>query len=123
MTNILVVCEERSIRQAIKFELEDEGFIVIDVNDYEDALSAFNAFKCALVISDISDEKGNGMRLLKRFKDEPFIAITTFPDSLLGKQARSILKDRFFEKPFSIKLLISKVHETINSNYTYADAV
>ena len=123
MTNILVVCEERSIRQAIKFELEDEGFIVIDVNNYEDALSAFNAFKCTLVISDISDEKANGKRLLNRFKDEPFIALTTFPDSLLGKQAKSILKDRFFEKPFPIKHLISKVHETINSNYTYADAV
>jgi len=123
MTNILVVAEERSVRQAIKFELEDEGFIVIDVNNYEDALSAFNAFKCALVISDISDEKGNGMRLLNRFKNEPFIAMTTFPDTRIGKQARSILKDRFFEKPFPIKLLVSKVHETINSNYAYANTV
>lgn len=123
MKNILVVAEERSIRQAIKFGLEDEGFIVIDVNDYEDALSAFNAFKCALVISDISDDKGNGMRLLNRFKDEPFLAMTTFPDSLLGKQAKSILKDRLFEKPFPIKHLISKVHETINSNYRYANAI
>jgi DNA-binding response OmpR family regulator len=123
MLNILVVAEERSIRQAIKFELEDEGFIVIDVNNYQDALSAFNAFKCALVISDISNEKENGIRLLNRFKDEPFIAITTFPDSFLGKKARSVLKDRLIEKPFPIKLLISKVHETISSNYKYANAV
>lgn len=123
MTNILVIDEERSVRQAIKFELENEGFIVIDVNNYIDALSAYNAFKCELVISDISDESGTGKHLLERFKNVPFIALSSYPDSRISNQAKMILKDRFFEKPFPIKHLISKVHETINIEYSYADAV
>ena len=123
MTNILVVDEERSVRQAIKFELENEGFLVIDVNNYTDAFSAYNAFKCDLVISDISDENGGGKRLLERFKNVPFIALSAYPDSRISNQAKLILKDRFFEKPFPIKELISKVHETMDVEYSFADAV
>ena len=123
MTNILVVDEERSIRQAIKFELENEGFLVIDVNNYSEAFSAYNAFKCNLVISDISDENGNGKNILNTFKNVPFIALTSFPNSSLSQKTKSILKDRYFEKPFPIKELISKVYEVLNSEYLFADAV
>ena len=123
MTKILLVDDERSIRQAIRFELEDEGFNVIDVCNYDEALSAYSAFKCDLIISDIFIEKGNGVQLINRVKDVPFIAMTAFPESSLGIKARSLLKDRFIEKPFSMKLLISKVHETISSHYEYASAV
>ena len=123
MTNILVVDEERSIRQAIKFELESEGFIVIDVNNYTEAFSAFNAFKCSLVISDISDENGNGKKLLNIFKNVPFIAMSAYPNSGYFNRVNSIPKDRYFKKPFPIKQLVTKVHEVLNAEYIFADAV
>lgn len=123
MTNILLVVEERSIRQAIKFELESEGFIIIDVDNYIDALSAYNAFKCDLVISDISDDEGSGKHLLNRFKNIPFLALSAFPDSRISIQARAILKDRFFVKPFPINSLTDKVREIMNAELAYSEVI
>jgi DNA-binding response OmpR family regulator len=123
MTNILLVDEERSVRQAIKFELENEGFLVIDVDNFAEAFSAFNAFKCNLVISDISDLNDNGKRMLETFKNVPFIALSTFPNSQLSGKNKLLLKDRYFEKPFPMNELISKVHEALNSQCIFADAV
>lgn len=122
MINILVIDEERSVRHGLKFELENEGYMVIDVNNYADAISAFNAFKCDLVISDISGEDGKGSQLLHYFKNVPFIALTTFPNNRLGIEAKKVLKDRFFVKPFSIMVFMSKVQEVLNNRFMYKNA-
>lgn len=117
MSKILVIEDERSVRQALRFELEDDGHDVIDVNDYSEALSACNAFKYDLIISDIFINNGNGLQLLNRVHNVPFIAMTAFPESNLGKKAKAILKDKFFEKPFSMLVLLKKVKELLtNSN-------
>ena len=102
MINILVVDEERSIRQAIKFELENEGFFVIDVNDLADALSAFKAFKCDLVIADISEKNGFGQYLLKHIHGIPFIALSSVSFSGISNRAQSVLQDNFLKSLFRL---------------------
>ncbi len=113
MSKILVVEDERSVRKALRFELEDDGHEVIDVNDYSEAISACNTFNYDLIISDIFISNGNGVQLLNRKLNTPFIAITAFPESNLAERAKAILKDCFFEKPFPMKTLMKKVHELL----------
>jgi len=118
MAKILIVEDERSVRQALRFELEDEGYEVIDACDFPEAVSAFNAFKCDIVISDLFINQGDGIQLLKMVQDDkkkvPFIAITAFPDSKIASQARIILKDRFFVKPFLAPDLKQKISELLD---------
>ena len=117
MAKILIVEDERSIRQALRFEFEDLGYDVGFAADYEEALSAIRAFDYDLVISDIYLNNGNAVQLLRHAydskKEVPFIAITAFPGSDLSKRARAILKDRFFEKPFCTTMLRAKVDEVL----------
>jgi CheY-like chemotaxis protein len=117
MAKILVVDDERSVRQAICFELEDDGYEVFHASDYSEAISAYRAFNCDIIISDIFLSKGDGIQLMNMIKNDkkeiPFIAITAFPDSELASQAKSILKDRFFEKPFYAPLLKKKIFELL----------
>ena len=120
MAKILVVDDERSVRQAICFELEDDGFEVFHASDYSEAISAYRAFGCDMVISDIFLNKGDGIQLMNMInedkKEVPFIAITAFPESELASQAKLILKDRFFEKPFYTPLLKEKVFELLKKS-------
>ncbi|MGD9489854.1 MAG: response regulator [Calditrichaceae bacterium] len=118
MIKILIVEDERSIRQALRFELEDEGYEVVYATDFHEAVSAFRAFNFDLVLADLFLTRGDGIQLMdlvkKSEKEIPFIAITAFPESDLAMQAKYILKDRFFEKPFYVPALKDKVNQLLN---------
>ena len=118
MAKILIVEDERSIRQALRFELEDLGYEVCDAADYSEALSAMRAFDYDLVISDIYLNNGDGVQLIRHAYDDkkevPFIGMTAFPGSDLAQKAKLILKDRFFEKPFLASAIKAKVDEVLS---------
>lgn len=118
MAKILIVEDERSIRQALRFELEDLGYEVGDAADYSEALSALRALEYDLVISDIYLNNGDGVQLIRNAYDEkkdvPFIGMTAFPSSDLAQKAKLILKDRFFEKPFLASAIKAKVNEVLS---------
>ena len=120
MKKILVVEDERSVRQAICFELEDNGYEVIYASNYQEAVTALKAFKCDVVISDIFLGKDNGIQLLNLINRKsckvPFIGITAFPEAELATKAKSILKDCFLEKPFAVPILIDKVQELLSAS-------
>lgn len=115
MINILVVEKEQSLRQEIKFNLESQGFLVIDVNNLNDAICAVNSIKCALVISDISNVNFKDISLHSSANHIPVITMTDFPNSSAAIKEKSIYGDCIFEKPFSTQLLISKVYDVLNS--------
>jgi DNA-binding NtrC family response regulator len=118
MAKILIVEDERSIRQALRFELEDQGYEVGDASDYSEAVSAMRALDYDLVISDIYLNNGDGVQLIRTTyddkKDVPFIGMTAFPSSDLAQKAKLILKDRFFEKPFLASAIKEKVNEVLS---------
>ncbi|MBN2424525.1 MAG: response regulator [Calditrichaceae bacterium] len=114
---ILIVDDERSVRQALKFELEDEGYEIYYASNYDEALSAVKAFDIDMVITDVYLGDGDGiqlMELMRRVKqDVTFIVISAFPDSDLGIRARNIMHDRFYEKPFVLPEFTRKVNELL----------
>ena len=118
MPKILIVEDERSIRQALRFEFEDLGYDVGFASDFNEALSAIRAFDYDLIISDLYLNNGDGVQLMRNTyndkKDVPFIGMTAFPTSDLARKAKLILKDRFFEKPFCAAAIKSKVDEVLN---------
>ena len=120
MNKILIVEDERSIRQALKFELEDEGYEVFDASDFPEAVSAFNAFECDLIISDLFLNQGDGIQLFTQVKDGtreiPFIAMTAYPDTHLAHEAKRLLKDRLFIKPFMTTVMKDKINELLDKN-------
>ena len=117
MAKILIVEDERSIRQALRFEFEDLGYDVGFASDFKEAVSAIRAFDYDLIISDLYLSDGDGVQLMRNTFDDkknvPFIGMTAFPSSDLARRARLILKDRFFEKPFCTTDLRAKVDEVL----------
>lgn len=117
MSLILIVEDERSIRQAIRFELLDDGYDVHCAESYEEAATFIKAYRYDLVISDIFLQDGVGTQLIgltqKVRKRVPFIFISAFPESDLAIRVKNALKDRFFEKPFFPTALKEKAYEIL----------
>lgn len=122
---ILVVDDERSVRQALCFELEDEGYDVINASDYQEAMDLYNIAGADMVITDIFLKSGSGIDLLQQIKTEkeeiPFFVITAFPESELGEHAKLMYKERFLEKPFYMNKLTDQIKQIFkNQTVQYA---
>lgn len=112
---ILIVDDERSVRQALCFELEDAGYDVINASNYQEAMDLYYMSGADMVITDLFLESGTGIDLVEKIKKEkeeiPYIVITAFPDSELGEHARSMCKERFYTKPFFMDSLTNQINE------------
>ncbi len=120
MPSILIVEDERSVRQALRFELEDEGYDIHLTSDFWEAISILKTMHIDVIISDIYISNGSGVQLMKYVQGMdnriPFIMITAFPHSDSAMQMKNMLKDCFFEKPFVVPVLKTKISELLTSS-------
>jgi len=112
---VLVVEDEKEIRDLVRYNLEREGFRVAAVADGETALEQlFSARPDALVL-DLMLPGKNGLEILRELRDEP--ASRELPVLLLTARAAEMDKllgfqhgaDDYLTKPFSPRELVARV--------------
>ena len=113
---ILVVDDEKDLRDLISLFLKREGFEVKNASDGEEAFGLINQERPDLVISDIRMPNWDGYELMKRVSSDltpprlPMLFISGYTD---GRE--SVLKSDpnyagFLAKPVMPNVLIDKVH-------------
>ncbi len=112
LTKILVVEDEETLADTIRYGLEREGFRVSVAGDGRTALERFRAEHPALVILDLMLPELSGLdvcRAIRAESDAP-IMIVTAKDGEADKVAGLELgADDYVTKPFSVRELISRV--------------
>lgn len=104
-TRILVVDDERSMREMLCILLEREGYEAVEAKNAEDALQLFETSLFDLVISDIQMPGMNGIELLARIKklapEVPVLMITAFATAEQAVAAIKLGAFHYFTKPFN----------------------
>ena len=109
---ILIVDDEKNIRDVLTFALSHSGYSVIEANDGEKALDMFHSTKPNLVVLDVNLPKINGFDVCREIRNEsdiPIIFLTVKEeeiDKILGLELGG---DDFMTKPFSAKELVARV--------------
>ena len=115
-TRILLVEDERSLADTVRYSLEREGFTVTLAEDGRRALERFRAEEPALVILDLMLPEIPGLdvcRQIRQVSDVP-IVIVTAKDSEAEKVAGLELgADDYVTKPFSVRELVSRVRANL----------
>ncbi|MEP3844041.1 MAG: sigma-54 dependent transcriptional regulator [Paracoccaceae bacterium] len=112
MSDILIVDDERDIRELISDILEDEGFATRLAGNSDEAMSAINAETPGLIILDIwlKDSKMDGIDILKAVKrdnpDVPIVIISGHGNIEIAVAAIKQGAYDFIEKPFNIDQLL-----------------
>jgi len=114
---ILIVDDERDLRDAVVFDFKKKGFSVFSAENGLKALEIINSESIDLIISDVRMPECDGLMLLERVmatdgKIPKIIFITAFTD--LSEQellARGAIK--VFPKPFDRKKMMAFVLESI----------
>jgi len=109
---ILIVEDEESLADSVRYNLEREGYIVTVASDGRHALERFRAEPPSLVILDLMLPEVSGLDLCRAIRaesDVPIIMVTA-KDSEADKVAGLELgADDYVTKPFSIRELVSRV--------------
>lgn len=112
---IIIIEDEQNIFELIKFNLENNGFKVIGVNDGAKAVETILAEKPTLILLDIMLPNKDGITICREIRENPEInklpiiiltAKETEFDKVLGLE---IGADDYITKPFSVKELLARI--------------
>ena len=112
MTDILIVDDERDIRELISDILKDEGYETRTAGNSDDCMAAINAAPPALMILDIwlKDSRMDGIDILKTVRrdnpDVPVVIISGHGNIEIAVAAIKQGAYDFIEKPFNIDQLM-----------------
>jgi len=114
MEKILVVEDEKNIRELIKFNLENAGFEVLTANDGQEALEQLSD-EIDLVVLDLMLPQIDGMEVCRRMRgSEELRQIPIIMLTAKGEEVERILglemgADDYMTKPFSPRELIARI--------------
>ncbi|SDX99461.1 sigma-54-dependent transcriptional regulator [Citreimonas salinaria] len=122
MSDILIVDDERDIRELIGDILEDEGYGTRLAGNSQEAMAAINAEPPALLVLDIwlKDSKMDGIDILKTVKrDNPDIPVVIISGHGNIEIAVAAIKQGaydFIEKPFNIDQLLVVIRRAMETS-------
>ncbi len=122
MSDILIVDDERDIRELISDILEDEGYSTRLAGNSDECMAAINAEAPALLILDIwlKDSRMDGIDILKTVKrdnpDVPVVIISGHGNIEIAVAAIKQGAYDFIEKPFNIDQLMVVIRRAMEAS-------
>ncbi len=118
-TTILIVDDEREIRELLRYNLERQGYQVLTAQDGEEGLARIFATHPDLVLLDLLLPGLNGLEVLRELRQEPstrelpvllLTARGAEMDKLLGFERGA---DDYITKPFSPREVIARIEAVL----------
>lgn len=120
MAKILVVDDEKSIRDALSDILSEEKYEIITAENGEDGWSKLEQEKIDLVLCDIKMPKMDGMELLSKASDEgldvPFVMISAHGTIDTAVEATKKGAYDFIQKPPDLNRILLTVRNALDNS-------
>ncbi len=113
---ILVVDDERKIRNLLRNVLEGEGFNVVEAETSSQVLDSIREFTPCLVTLDISLGAENGIevaRSIRHFSQVPIIMVTGKDDVIDRVVGLEVGADDYITKPFHVREVIARIRSVL----------
>lgn len=110
--NVLVVDDEKSLRDFVRRNLEVRGYHVFTASNGIEALAVFNNEHIQMVIMDIMMPHMDGLEATRRIREEshvPIIILTAMGEEADKMRAFDLGADDYLTKPFGVGELLGRV--------------
>jgi len=115
---ILVVDDEKEIRQLLQEFLEKNGYAVLTAEDGQQALQLAGARRPDMVVTDLLLPKEHGIELMQAIKDQFFLPIIAMSGIYRKEEVAGRVGDVFiegyFEKPLDLEGLLACIRSILN---------
>ena len=120
---ILVVDDEKLIRDVIVQYCESEKYEVIEASNGKEALEIINSKAVDLIILDIMMPELDGFSVCKSIKDKniPIIILSARSDEFDKLMGFDLGIDDYITKPFSPKELVARIKAVLKRNLVQTD--
>lgn len=118
--NLLIVEDERSIREGVREYLSEQGFHVFTAEDGVAALEVFQKESIDLILLDIMMPRKNGFEVLEEVRKTskvPILMLTALHDEETQVRTFELLVDGFIQKPFSLVVLHKQIEAVLKRYY------
>jgi CheY-like chemotaxis protein len=120
MAGILIVEDDKDLREMLKTSLLQRKFTVIEASNGKDALLRFKPSVTDLVITDLIMPDEDGLKVIIKIKEiKPSIKVIAIsgggkagPGNYLNL-AKALGADEIYSKPFSINDLLNKIEDLL----------
>jgi DNA-binding response OmpR family regulator len=112
LTSVLVVEDDVSLRETIRFNLEREGYDVHTASDGESGLGMARSLDPDLIILDVMLPVLNGTEVLRQVRSEsdvPVLLLTARTSEIDRVQGLDLGADDYITKPFGLAELLARV--------------
>ena len=119
MTNILIVEDDRGLREGIALALRKEDVSFTLAENLEKADAAVTEQRFDLILLDINLPDGNGydfLEKLKRKKDIPVIILTANDMEMDEVRGLELGAEDYITKPFSLMVLRARIDKALKSS-------
>ncbi|MDQ3938539.1 MAG: response regulator transcription factor [Chloroflexota bacterium] len=110
--SVLVVDDEKALRETLAYQLEQEGYRVVTAADGRQALERFRRERPDLVLLDLMLPELSGMevcRILRAESTVPIIMLTAKDSEIDKVVGLEVGADDYVTKPFSLRELLARV--------------
>ncbi len=123
---VLVIEDEENLQEALKYNLEREGYDVLTASDGERGLGMAREKRPDLVILDIMLPQLDGLevcRILRREHDTPIIMLTAKSEEVDRVVGLELGADDYITKPFSMRELLARLRSVLRRTRSHAHDV
>ncbi len=117
---ILIVEDDRTLRQALAFNLAREGYDLVSAGDGETALGIARAQALDLILLDVMLPGMSGIELLRVLRregrDTPVIVLSAKGDEIDRVVGLKVGADDYVSKPFSRPELLARIEAVLRRN-------
>jgi DNA-binding response OmpR family regulator len=109
---ILVVDDERTLRETLAESLETEGFVVVQAADGREAVNAFRRSQPDLILLDLMLPELSGTEVCRIIRSEsgvPILMLTAKSAELDKVVGLELGADDYVTKPFSFRELLARI--------------
>lgn len=116
---ILIVDDSVSIRQSIRFVLEQAGYAVVEAADGLDALAKLEDQKVELIITDVNMPNMDGLTLVKKIRETgshkfvPILVLTTESQGSVVEEGKKAGATGWIVKPFNNDKLLDTIKKIL----------
>lgn len=116
MSRVLLVEDDTVIREELKLYLENNGYQVFLIEDFEDVLSQIKKYDGDMILMDINLPGVNGQflcREIRKNSDIPIIMVTSRNNDMDELISLNYGADDYITKPYSLPILLAHMEAVL----------
>jgi len=119
-TTILVVDDDDDFRESVKMLLEEDGYIVLEASNGNEAIRVIQTVNIDLMLTDVLMPEMDGIELSKKINEiQPLLKVMGMSGGGMRETASEIKTkaasyfQAFLHKPFTLEELVGSIEELV----------